>query len=130
MFTHHLLLVVFFVRNVITIDLNRTVFYIKLIHSLLFFLIVGSTIYVFVTAVINQINTLTWWAFWIAVAELLALILNNWRCPLTDLAEQKGAKVGSVADLFLPKWLSDHLFTIFGVFFVTTCLLLLWRVFG
>ncbi len=107
----------------------KTVFYIKLVHSFLFFLIGISTIYVFVTAAIDQIHTLTWWAFGIAVVELLALLLNNWRCPLTDLAEQHGAEVGSVADLFLPKRLSDHLFTIFGVFFVTTCLLLIWRVF-
>ena len=93
------------VRKLITIDLNPTVFYIKLVHSLLFFLIGISTIYVFVTAVLDQINNLTWWAFAIAVIELLALLLNGWRCPLTDLAEQQGAEVGSVADLFLPRWL-------------------------
>ncbi|MEL7833428.1 hypothetical protein [Fodinibius sp. Rm-B-1B1-1] len=110
--------------------MSKTVFYIKLIHSLLFFLIVGSTIYVFVTAAMDQINTLTWWAFGITIVELLALLLNNWRCPLTDLAEQHGAKVGSVADLFLPKWLSDYIFLIFGVLFVLTCFLLIWRVFS
>ncbi len=109
--------------------MSKTVFYIKLIHSVLFFLIGISTIYVFVTAVLDQINSLNWWAFGVAVIELLALLLNNWRCPLTDLAEQQGAEVGSAANLFLPKWLSDQLFPIFGVFFVITCLLLIWRVF-
>ena len=109
-------------------NMSKTVFYIKLIHSLLFFLIGISTIYVFMTAAVDQVNMLTWWAFGVVVVELLALVLNNWRCPLTDLAEQHGAEVGSVADLFLPAWLSDHLFTIFGIFFVSTCLLLAWRI--
>lgn len=109
------------------IGMSKTVFYIKLIHSLLFFLIVICTIYVFVTAALDQINSITWWALGIAVIELLVLLLNGWRCPLTDLAERYGAEVGSVANLFLPRWLSDYLFTIFGIVFVVSCGLLIWR---
>lgn len=107
--------------------MSKTVFYIKLVHSLLFFLIGICTVYVFVAAAMDQITTLTWIAFAVAVVEIVALIFNDWRCPLTDLAEQHGAEVGSVADLFLPKWLSDYLFTIFRIVFSITCLLLLWR---
>ncbi|MGK7369326.1 MAG: hypothetical protein ACNS64_03855 [Candidatus Halalkalibacterium sp. M3_1C_030] len=108
--------------------MSKSIFYIKFIHSLLFFLIAISTVYVFVAALLNHINWVTWLAFGIAIIELLALALNEWRCPLTDLAEKKGAEVGSVADLFLPKILSEHLFTIFGIVFSATCLLLIWRV--
>jgi hypothetical protein len=107
--------------------MSKIVFYIKLIHSLLFFLIAICTIYVLLTAALDQINQFTWWAFGVVIIELLALVINDWRCPLTDLAEQQGAEVGSVADLFLPKWLSDHLFATFGVIFFITCLLLSWR---
>ncbi len=110
--------------------MSKTVFYIKVVHSLLFFLIAVSTFYVFVTAALDQINPVTWWAFGVVIVEGLALLLNDWRCPLTDLAEHQGAEVGSVADLFLPKWLSDYLFPIFGVVFAITCLLLVWRLFG
>lgn len=109
--------------------MSKSVFYIKLVHSLLFFLIAICTVYVFIAALLNHITWLTWFAFGVAVTELLTLAFNEWRCPLTDLAENKGAEVGSVADLFLPKLLSDHLFTIFSVVFFTTCLLLVWRVF-
>jgi hypothetical protein len=105
----------------------KTVFYIKLIHSFLFFLIAASTIFVLVSAALDRITSLTWWAFGVAIVELLILLLNGWRCPLTDLAERQGAEVGSVADLFLPNWLSDYLFTIFGIVFVVTCGLLVWR---
>lgn len=88
------------------------------------------TIYVFCTVALDRINSFTWWAFAVVIVELVALLLNDWRCPLTDWAESQGAEVGAVADLFLPKWLSDHLFTIFGIVFSATCLLLLWRLLG
>jgi len=107
--------------------MSKSVFYIKLIHSFLFLLIIISTAYVFFSALLDDITTLTWIAFAVALIEMLALILNNWRCPLTDLAEQKGAQAGSVADLFLPQWLSDRLFPIFRIIFVITCLLMVWR---
>ena len=107
--------------------MSRTIFYIKLIHSLLFFLIAICTIYVFVAALLDHINALTWVAFGVAVTELLILIFNDWRCPLTDMAERRGAEVGSVADLFLPAWLSDHLFTVFSIVFSLTCFMLAWR---
>lgn len=107
--------------------MSKLIYYIKLIHSLLFILIVVCTVYVFITAALDQISALTWWAFGVALAELLILMFNNWRCPLTELAEERGAEVGSVADLFLPKWLSDHLFTIFGIVFTVVSLLLIWQ---
>jgi len=84
-------------------------------------------IYVFFTAAFDRINELTWWAFGVVIIELLALVFNNWSCPLTDLAEHLGAEVGSVANIFFPKRLSDNLFAIFGIFFVLTCLLIMWR---
>jgi hypothetical protein len=98
------------------------------VHSFLFILIGICTIYVFITAVLDHINWLAGVTFSVAVIELLVLVFNEWRCPLTDLAERKGAEVGSVADLFLPKWLFDRLFPIFGITFFVTCLLLVWRV--
>lgn len=111
------------------ITMSKTVFHIKLIHSLLFFLIVICTLYLLYSAVFDDITKLTWFSLGVVIVELSALLLNDWKCPLTDLAEQKGAEVGSVADLFLPKWLSDHLFTIFGVVFSVTLLLLIWRIY-
>ncbi len=109
--------------------MSKTVFYIKLVHSFLFLLIGISTIYVFFAAVFDHITPLVWVAFGVAITELLVLVVNDWRCPLTDLAERKGAEVGSVADLFLPEWLSERLFPLFGVVFFITCILLGWRLF-
>ncbi|WP_138430835.1 hypothetical protein [Fodinibius saliphilus] len=108
--------------------MSKSVFYIKFIHSLLFFLIAISTIYVLMTAILDRINMLTWIASGVAVIEILILIFNNWRCPLTVLAENQGAEVGSVADMFLPDRLADHIFQIFSILFGIASILLAWRI--
>lgn len=107
--------------------MSRTVFYIKLFHSLLFFLIALCVIYLLYSAFTGDINSLTWVAFGITGGEGIILVLYDWQCPLTLWAEERGAVKGSVADLFLPQWLSDRLFPIFGFLFGIGCLLLIFR---
>lgn len=109
------------------VTISKSIFYIKLVHSLLFFLIGICTIYVLAAAALDQITILTWAAFGVVIIELLILLWNDWQCPLTLFAESNGAVSGSVADLYLPKWLSDHLFQVFGILFVVITILLIWR---
>lgn len=40
----------------------------------------------------------------VALAEAGVYVSNNQVCPLTPLAEELGAKRGSVVDMFLPAW--------------------------
>ncbi|MDX1619047.1 MAG: hypothetical protein R3224_09695 [Balneolaceae bacterium] len=105
----------------------RTIFYIKLVHSLLFFIIAICVLYLLYSTLLGTIGILTWIAFAIAAGEGVILVLYDWQCPLTLWAEEKGAIRGSVADLFLPEWLSDRLFPIFGILFGISCVLLLYR---
>jgi hypothetical protein len=48
-------------------------------------------------------------------------------CPLTLLAERRGATRGSVADLFLPKWLADRIFPICGTTYAVAVLVIVVR---
>ena len=50
----------------------------------------------------------------VVLAESAIYASNNQVCPLTPLAEQFGARSGSVADLFLPDWFSRRI-PVFGV---------------
>jgi hypothetical protein len=45
----------------------------------------------------------------VVLAESVIYASNNQVCPLTPLAEQLGARRGSVADLFLPDWFSRRI---------------------
>jgi hypothetical protein len=48
-------------------------------------------------------------ALGIALAETAVYASNNQVCPLTPLAEELGAEHGSVADIYLPDWLSRRI---------------------
>lgn len=81
--------------------LNR-VFLIKSIHSLIFFFMLASLLYILYAGLAGVFN----WLLVIALAAILiegiVLIFNNWKCPLAALAEKLGAEKGSVVDIFLP----------------------------
>jgi hypothetical protein len=49
----------------------------------------------------------------IAIAETVVYASNDQVCPLTPLAEQLGARSGSITDIYLPRWLSERI-PVFG----------------
>lgn len=76
----------------------------------------------------GRITTWTWVAVGLLLIESVVLAACRWTCPLTILAERQGAERGSVTDIFLPKWLADRIFPIFGTGFGIALLLIFWRV--
>ena len=46
--------------------------------------------------------------------EAVVLAVNRLRCPLTGLAERRGAESGRVTDIFLPGWFAPHVFSVCG----------------
>lgn len=53
-------------------------------------------------------------ALGVVLAETAVFASNNQVCPLTPLAEELGTERGSVADIFLPDWMSRRIPTIGG----------------
>ena len=54
----------------------------------------------------------------LVLLECLVLVLNHWRCPITDLAAQYAPETSANFDIYLPNWLARHNKTIFGAIFV------------
>jgi len=59
---------------------------------------------------------------WIFIAvvfgEVLVLVFNGWRCPLTDVASQYTEDRPDNFDIYLPEWLARHNKLIFGALYV------------
>ena len=53
----------------------------------------------------------------IVLLEGLVLLLNNWRCPLSDIAERYTDEDADNFDIYLPAWLAKHNKAIFSVLF-------------
>ena len=50
--------------------------------------------------------------------EVLVLVLNGWRCPLTAIAARYTADRSENFDIYLPAWLAKYNKAIFGALFV------------
>ena len=57
-------------------------------------------------------------AIGIVCVEVLVLILNHWRCPLTSVAARYTGDRRANFDICLPEWLGRHNKLIFGTLYV------------
>lgn len=97
---------------------NKTVFTIKAIHLVLFFLMIVCLFYALCCAIAGVYNWLLLAAMLMILIDGASIALNNWRCPLTTLAERHGAANGAITHLIMPKWAARYVFKFFIVLFV------------
>jgi hypothetical protein len=94
-----------------------TVFRIKLVHTLAFWVLSLCVVYALYSGAADRITGWTWVAVALLALESVVLAASGWTCPLTILAERRGAVRGSVTDLFLPKWFADRIFPVCGTLY-------------
>jgi hypothetical protein len=104
------------------------IFHVKLIHTLIFWILSACVLYALFSGIADQITRWTWIAVGLVLLETTVLAASGWTCPLTILTERLGAVRGSVADIFLPKWFADRIFPICGTTYGIALLLILVRV--
>ena len=104
---------------------------IKLLHTVVWCFFVACIVAVPVAAGLRRFRLTAFFAG-LVLLECLVLVLNRWRCPITDLAASYTAETSDNFDIYLPNWLARHNKTIFGVLFVVGGLFALaqWLLFG
>lgn len=107
-----------------------TIFRIKLVHSIAFWLLSACVVYALFSGVADRVTPWTWVAVGLLLVESVVLAASGWRCPLTVLAERRGALRGSVTDIFLPRWFADRIFPVCGTLYILAIVIILFRVFG
>ncbi|OGO43767.1 MAG: hypothetical protein A2137_02960 [Chloroflexi bacterium RBG_16_58_8] len=109
---------------------NKKVFIIKLIHAILFLLLVFCLFDVLFIAIARRYDWTLFPAMGIIAFDGIVILFNRGRCPLTTLAERYGAKNGAVTSIFLPKFLARYVFKFFGVLSSVELILLGWWYFS
>ena len=105
-----------------------TLFQVKLVHTVIFWILSLCVVYALVSGLADRITTWTWVAVGLVLIESVVLALSGWTCPLTNLAERLGDGHGSVADIFLPTWLADRIFPVCGTTYAIALVVLIVRV--
>ena len=108
--------------------MKLTIFHVKVIHTLIFWVLSTCVLYALFSGITDSITTWTWVAVGLVLLESVVLAASGWTCPLTILTERLGAARGSVTDIFLPKWFADRIFPICGTTYVVALFLILVRV--
>jgi hypothetical protein len=90
---------------------------IKLLHTIVWAIFAGSIVAIPVAALSGH---LTWaWGLiaWVML-EVLVLVANRMRCPLTDLAARYTSERQDNFDIYLPLWLARYNKQVFGSLYV------------
>jgi hypothetical protein len=90
---------------------------VKLLHTVVWFFFVVCIVAVPVTAGLHRFRPTALFAS-LVMLECLVLVLNRWRCPLTDLAARFTPETSDNFDIYLPNWLARHNKAVFGFIFV------------
>jgi len=109
--------------------LRATIFQIKLVHSLIFWVLSLCVAYALYSGIVDRTTTWTWVAVGLLSVEGVVLVASGWACPLTVLAERQGSPRGSVTDIFLPRWFADRIFPICGMLYAIALVIIALRVF-
>jgi hypothetical protein len=97
---------------------------VKLVH-LLFFVAFNVLLVLFMFEVIaDRITAVTPIALGIFLIEVIILVINRWKCPLTVYSEKLGSTSGRITDILLPRWLADRAFEFYGGLFFAGIVLL------
>ena len=105
-----------------------TIFHVKVVHTVIFWVLSACVLHVLFGAVTGRITTVTWVAVGLVLVESIVLAASGWTCPLTILTERLGAERGSVTDIFLPKWFADRIFPICGTTYGVALVIIILRV--
>ncbi len=90
---------------------------VKLVHTVVWAFFVGSILAIPAYALLRQFETALVFVG-IVFMEGLVLVLNGWRCPLTDIAARYTSDRRDNFDIYLPEWLARHNKTIFTILYL------------
>ncbi|HEX6508364.1 MAG TPA: hypothetical protein VF221_12090 [Chloroflexota bacterium] len=90
---------------------------IKAVHSLIFLSMVACILYTVYSGLTGRFSRRTKVSIAAVIGEGLVFVMNDGRCPLTDLTEELGAEHGSVSDIFLPAWFAERIPVLFSPLF-------------
>jgi hypothetical protein len=105
-----------------------TLLAVKVIHTVIWAFFAGCILAIPVVAWRGKLTTAV---VLIAVVflEVVVILVNSWRCPLTDVAARYTDDRRDNFDIYLPVWLARHNKTIFGGLFAVGLIITLarWR---
>jgi len=87
---------------------------IKAVHTIIWVIMTASNFLAFYFAFIGKFDAWFWIPCLLIVSEIFIILFNNWRCPITPIAEKYTDDRKSNFDIYLPEWLAKNNIKIFS----------------
>lgn len=109
------------------VDLNKLIMlrFIKAVHTVIWIVMSASNFLAFYFAFIGRFDAWFWIPCLLIVSVIFIILFNNWRCPITPIAEKYTEDRKSNFDIYLPEWLAKYNVKIFSVIIVVEVLIVL-----
>ena len=107
-------------------DKARTLWRIRLLHTVIWAVFAASILAIPVATALGDLRLGLWLSLFVGI-EVVVLLVNGMRCPLTDLAGRYADQRPDGFDIFLPVWLAVNNKRIFGTLWVLAELFLAGR---
>lgn len=98
---------------------------VKMIHTIVWAIFAGSIIAIPVYASVGSVN-LAWGLIAFVFLEVVVLMVNRMRCPLTDMAGRYTSDRQDNFDIYLPLWLARYNKQLFGALYVAGIVYTVW----
>ena len=95
----------------------RTLFGIKVLHTIVWAIFAGCVVAIPWFAWRKDLRTASW-LIAVVAGEVVVLLVNRWRCPLTDLAARYTDDRRENFDIYLPEGLARYNKTLFGTLYL------------
>ncbi|MGO3930084.1 hypothetical protein [Rhodopseudomonas pseudopalustris] len=96
---------------------------VRALHAVIWAFFASSIVLIPIVTLLGQLTAALWMSLFVW-GEVLVLLLNGMRCPLTAVAARYTEERADNFDIYLPIWLARHNRLIFGTLFAATQLLL------
>lgn len=103
--------------------------WIKLAHTAIWAMFAGAIVGIPIATAVGQLSW-AWGLIGLVLMEVLILVLNHMRCPLTDLAACFTTDRADNFDIYLPLWLARNNKIVFGSLYGIGVAYCAWRTFA
>lgn len=91
---------------------------VKTLHTVVWAIMAFAAFYAIFASMNDRFDRRFFVAVGLISFEVLVLVLNRWKCPLTTVAEKLTGDRAANFDIYLPEWIARHNIRIFTAIFV------------
>jgi hypothetical protein len=100
---------------------------IKAIHTAIWVVMTMSVFYIGYSVSRMSFDMLFYVSLFLIVAEILVIVVNSWRCPLTNIARHYTNENAPNFDIFLPRIIAQYNKEIFSIILLIILLLYIYN---